>query len=330
MNSVKIFTPAEEEIVSEIKELLSGSGDSEDLRIIDDALISLNKLAEAIALYPSLLNQQNLGKHSRTLNSLVENLCSHDGLDLLLNTPTKAILGRGFLVAKMNFFILVSYICSDNLSLCYDSDNIRKTVTMNVFSLMAEEVFISIISDDTLEIQQRRKAAAFLARIWEYSIYIGVDQIEPLLTDIWISRQSFTPVFGTMQGIAEITLFCSDRNPRWLEFLSDPEFNDDTLEALKEYLIGLSYEEMNKIEEYMRSESISSLKHSDIEKALDAEKLYPMIDYHDPREMYHFYARRKDNAVFRKKSGIDGPKRTIEEHLVCYLLKNNYIKINGE
>jgi hypothetical protein len=329
MKTIQVFSESEELIISSTKKMLGSYGGMEDTRVIEDTLESLQMLARSISNYPSLLDQQILGKHSRTLDTLVDNLCSHSGLNLLLNTPTKAILGRGFTIAKMNFFILISYICADYLHLCSGKDNIRKVISLNVFSIMAEEVFISIISDDTIEITLREKAGLLLARIWEYRIYRGIEELEPILTDLWISRHSFKPAFGTMQGITEITTFCADRNVMWLNFLEDNDFNEDTLDALREYLMGLSYEEMTKIEDYMQLESISSFNIADVEKVIENTKSYPMIDYHDPREMYHFYARRKNNAIFRKKSCMRGPKRTIEEYIICYMLKHGMIKTNG-
>ncbi len=330
MKSIQLFSDSEEQIISETKKMLWNSGDMEDTKVIEDTLASLRMLAESISHYPSLLNQQILGKHSRTLETLVDNLCAHPGLNLLLNTPTKAVLGRGFTIAKMNFFILISYICTDYIHLCYEKDAIKKVISLNVFSIMAEEVFITIISDDTLEVNLRTKAGFFLARIWEYRVYKGIEELEPILTNLWISRQSFTPTFGTMQGITEITSFCADHNPLWLNFLGDSEFTEDALDALKEYLMGLSYEEIMKIEDYMESQSISSFNNSDLEKVLEKSKSYPMIDYHDPREMYHFYARRKNNATFRKKSCLRGPQKTIEEYIICYMLKHDLIKSNGD
>jgi len=329
MKTIQVFSGTEELIIAETKKMLSNSGDIDDIKLIEDTLLSLEMLAESISHYPSLLNQQVLGKHSRTLETLVDNLCSHAGLNLLLNTPTKAVLGRGFTIAKMNFFILISYVCSDYLHLCSGKDNIRKVISLNVFSIMAEEVFISIISDVTLDIDVRTKAGLLLVKIWEFRIYKGIEELEPILTDLWISRQSFTPSFGTMQGITEITSFCAGRNSLLINFLSDSEFNDDTLDALKEYLMGLSYEEINKIEDYMESESISSFNMTEIDRVKKKEKSYPMNDYHDPREMYHFYVRRKNNANFREKSCMRGPKSTIEKYIICYMLKHGIIAANG-
>lgn len=327
MKTIQLFSEPEKMIISETKKMLWNSGDMEDRRVVEDTLVSLNLLAESISNYPSLLNQQVLGRHSRTLETLVDNLCSHSGLNLLLNTPTKAVLGRGFTIAKMNFFILISYICADYLHLCSGKENIKRVIALNVFSIMAEEVFISIISDDTLDDSLRTKAGFLLAKIWEYRVYKGIEELEPVLTDLWISRQSFKPSFGTMQGVSEITSFCADRNPMWITFLGDNEFNEDTLDALKEYLMGLSYEEITKIEDYMEDQSIPSFNMADLDRVLENKKSYPMNDYHDPREMYHFYARRKNNAIFRKKSCMRGPARTIEEYIICYMLKHELIMV---
>ncbi len=329
MKKAQIYSESEERIISEARNMISNSGDMEDKKAFEETLSSIQMLADSISCYPSLLSHQVLGRHSRTLDTLVENLCSNPTINLFLNTPTKAVLGRGLTIAKMNFFILISYICTDYLHRCPIGDEIRKTISLNVFSIMTEEVYISIISDESNDRDLRIKAGYLLAKIWEHRIYKGIDELEPVLTELWISRQSFTPQFGTMQGIAEITLFCTNHQPLWLDFLGDAEFNEDNLDALKEYLMGLSYEEIIKIEEYMESKSISSFNMEDLEKVLKNRKSYTMRDYHDPREMYHFYVRRKNNAIFRSKISIRGPKKSIEEYLICYMLNNDLIKNNG-
>jgi len=326
MKSIHVFNEYEEAIIAGLEKILMNTGKNGEIGLVENILSSLHLMAESISRYPSLLDQQILGKHSRSLKTLVENLCLYPGLNLLLNTPTKAVLGRAFTIAKMNFFILIYYLCTDNEKVCSVKDELTKIISLNAFSITAEEVFVSIISDDSVDINIRIKAGFFLARIWEYRIYKGMEELEPVLTDLWISRFSFTPTFGTMEGITEVTSFCSKRNPLWLDFFNDSEFTGDMLEALKEYLMGLSYEEIIKIEKYMEINSISSLKTEAIDSILMFPRSYSMTDSIDPREMYHFYVKRKNNAVFRKKSSIKGPQRTIEEYIICYMLKHEMIK----
>ncbi|MBR1614820.1 MAG: hypothetical protein IJ673_04990, partial [Treponema sp.] len=63
----------------------------------------LQKLAAAIANFPSLLERADLTVGSRTPQSLIESLIksTREG-DTTLQLPSKATLGKGFLVAKLH------------------------------------------------------------------------------------------------------------------------------------------------------------------------------------------------------------------------------------
>ncbi len=329
MNSIDIFNPEEEKIIELITSLLKDPSRGDDYRQMTNTISAIVKIAEAISLYPSLLDQQYPGKHSRSIETLVDNICEHKGLDLLLNTPSKALLGRQFAIAKMNFFLYLSYICSDLEHIfCTDTD-IRRVVYNYIFSIMTEDVFISIISDRSISSETRRDAANHLAHIWEIRRYKGVEELSPMLIDLWRSRLVFKPSYGTMTGISEITKFCTSSNPMMIDFLAWSEFSDDVLEALREYLMGLSYREIMKVQEYMQSTTMTSITRHDIRTILGEKRSYPLRDPDDPREMYHFFARRNDNAQYRSRSGISGPKKTIEEYMVCYLIENGMIEQNG-
>lgn len=330
MKAIQVFTESEENITHQIKGVLRKTGALEDFQKVEDTHSSLIILADSISRYPSIFQDQHLGLHLRTVETLVQNLCAHPDLNLVLNTPTKAILGRGFSIAKINFLLLMSYLCNDNEGLCSKLDEIMDIVRHNVFSIMTEDVFISIIADSSIDINIRKEAGFFLAKIWEQRVYRGVDEISPVLNNLWKTRIHFTPAYGTMAGISEITTFCSRSNPEWIKFIEDEDFTDDTLEALREYLMGLSHEEMLSIHGYMERNSIQSFSHDRIIDMLGREKSYTMMNYDDPREMYHFYARRRENAIFRRKSMIEGPAKTIEEYLICYMIKRGMIAHNGE
>jgi len=325
MNSVDIFNSEEEKIIQIITSLLRDPSRSDDLNQMEKTVTAIIKIAEAISLYPSLLGYQHLGRQYRSIETLVDNICEHRGLDLLLNTPAKALLGRQFAISKMNFFLYLSYLCSDLESIfCADAD-IKRIVYNYVFSIMTEDVFISIITDRSMSDQVRREAALHLAHIWETRVYKGVQQLAPMLTDLWNSRLVFKPSFGTMTGITEITRFSTSSNPMMIDFIAWSEFNEDVLQALREYLMGLSYREIIKVQDYMHEHSMTSITRADIHTILGEKRSYPLRDPDDPREMYHFFARRNDNAQYRSRSGIDGPKKTIEEYMVYYLLENEMI-----
>ncbi len=330
MTSIQVFTNSEKYLLDQITEMLKKIDALEDFTRIDETRLSLLILAESISRYPSIFQDQHLGPHLRTIDTLVQNLCSHRDLNLVLNTPTKAVLGRGFTIAKINFLLLIIYICKNNEDLCSKSEEINDIITHNVFSVMTEDVFISIVADGSLEPMIRREAGYFLAGIWENRIYKGVEEISPVLNNLWKARINFTPAYGTLAGISEIAIFCGRSNPEWDNFISDEKFSDNTLESLREYLMGLTHEEMLSIQNYMDSNSITSFSHEKINEMLGRDKSYRMLNYQDPREMYHFYSRRRENAIFRKKSCIAGPNRTIEEYLICYMIRTGKIRHIGE
>lgn len=320
---IEAFSESEKLVVDRIRNKIKKMGYDEDHGSVESTCYSLTTMADLISTYPSILDSQSLGDNSRSVETLVRTLCSSRNLDLLLHTPTKAVLGRSFTIAKINFFLLLSYLCRDTSELCEHKPEINKIISLNIFAVMAEDVFISIVSDINIPITVRESAGLLLTRIWENRIFLGANDFAPILTELWERRKNFFPSYGTMAGVTEITTFCRRNNSLWLNFFEDDEFNDDRLESLKEYLMGLSFEEIRSIELYMQDHGIQVLDQTGISKILDSAGEYFMKDYNDPREIYHFYTRRKENSDFREKSQIPGPKKTIEEYIMCYLLKKS-------
>ncbi len=319
---IEAFSEPERKVVDTVRNKIKEMGYGDDHAGIESTCYSLVTMADLISTYPSILDKQSLGNSSRTVETLVKTLCSNRNLDLLLDTPTKAVLGRSFTIAKINFFLLLSYLCRDIDELCNEKKDITEMVSLNIFSIMAEDVFISIVTDMDVPITTRESAGLLLTRIWENRIFIGINEFAPILTELWEKRKTFFPSYGTMAGISEITTFCQKNSSLWIDFLQDDEFNDDRLESLKEYLMGLSYEEILKIQSHMNDKNMHVIDQTGIAKILDSAGYYFMEDYNDPREMYHFYTKRKENSNFREKSEIPGPKKTIEEYIMSYLLKN--------
>ncbi|HPP94952.1 MAG TPA: hypothetical protein PKX79_06200 [Spirochaetota bacterium] len=326
MKSIQIFTEEESHITSIIKSRLQSQKNIFEYNLVDKTEKSLVKLADSISGYPSIFGEQQIGNHYRTLETLVENLCSKEDIHLLMSTPTKAILGRSFTMAKLNFFLLMSYLCKERYEICEMELNLKKIIRQNVFSILSEDVFISIISDFSLSNEIRRQAAFMLATIWENRIYHGVEKITPLLSELWEARLDFIPAYGTMVGVSEISTFIMRLNPDFIEFINDDDFSDDANKSLMEYLMELSFEELIEIQQYMTQNSQSLFKSSDIEKILKGKREYEVKNFDDPREMYNFYIRRQEKTIIRKKLNLPGPKRTIEEYIISFMLKKKIIR----
>jgi hypothetical protein len=76
----------------------------------------------------------------------------------------------------------------------------------------------------------------------------------------------------------------------------------------------------------MAQNSQSLFKSSDIEKILKGKREYEVKNFDDPREMYNFYIRRQEKTIIRKKLNLPGPKRTIEEYIISFMLKKKIIR----
>ncbi len=59
---------------------------------------ALETLAHSISQYPSIMGTQKLRKKFRSVDSLVHSLCNSNANDRVLQTPTRAVLGKGFLM----------------------------------------------------------------------------------------------------------------------------------------------------------------------------------------------------------------------------------------
>jgi hypothetical protein len=330
MKKIIPLNPAEEKIVSELKQLLGGEDAGDEYEALVNNESALYELAEAISKYPSILGIQHLGMTGRSVDTLVENLEIRDSADLVLHVPTKALLGKGFFFAKINFFYMLYYLM-DERSFALDSrGGMMEIISGIVFNLMAEEVFLSIISDREIPEHTRSNAGYLLANIWEYRIDHGVTEFAPVLNNIWKARRNLHPSFGTMLGITELFKISGNSSHIWVDFLQRDNLCSEEVDAMREFLLGLSYEEMKILGENMERTGKSCLNENEIDIVLGIKKTYPEYIYDDPRELFKSYRHRHKNAGFRLMAGREGPKKTLEEYIMCYLLSRPGEWIAGE
>ncbi|MBN2039289.1 MAG: hypothetical protein JW864_04570 [Spirochaetes bacterium] len=321
MKQIILFSEEEIEIINKLRETLKLQGRIDELEQIENNLTSLQQLASSISLYPSILEDQYLGSVKRSAETLVYSLCREEQLDLRFHMPTKALLGNAFLIAKINFFFMLFYVLMEipELKLLYGK--LKDIINKIVFTLMAEEVFLSIIEDKNLDKEIKIKAGYLLANIWEYRLDHGVKEFAPILITIWRARGALTPIFGTMLGFSELFKLTEYIEPSFFEFLQRDELSDEEVESIEEFIFGLCYEETVKIRDEMSRLNKYVISKKDVERIIGDNRIYPEYDISDPRELYRSFSDRKSNAKFRAKSSLSGPHKTIEEYLMCYLLQ---------
>lgn len=324
MKRIATLSKQELQIVLRIKNIVRQNGFISDSNLIEDHFIALNEMAEAISIYPSILGEQKIGSTYRSISTLVDSMVAKELIDIDFQIPTKAILGKSFSVAKINFFFLLLYLYQAHGNEKNDDqfeNSIKKLINNHIFSIMAEEVFMSIVTDGNLNRDLRSSAAFLLANIWEYRIDHGVKEYVPILIDIWTIRKELKPIFGTMLAVTEILKLAHKADPVLLEFLQKDELMEDEIESLREFLMGISTEDMDILNVEMARQGKSILNEKEVKLILNSNDIYPEFNYDDPRDMLKSFRIRNNNARLRQKMQLEGPKKTIEEYIISYLLE---------
>ena len=292
----------------------------EQARIIEENIVLLTRLAETISGYPSVFGSEKIGRSTRTLDTLVDRVLSLDLSDHTLYIPTKAVLGRSFVSAKINFLYMLRYLADSSIRLKRYASVLDKHITVCIFSLMSEEVFLSIVSDRDVSMELRRKAALLLIDIWEYRLGRDITDYAPILSSLWFARKKVCPVYGSLMGLTELHQMAREIDSVWFLFLKERESREDIFEALEEFLFNLTFEEIQDLREYMKTQNLHLLNRKKVESVLGKKHFYPDFDDADPRKMYTFFEQRKLNAQQRRLADGIGPRRTIEAYLLLYLL----------
>jgi len=117
---------------------------------------------------------------------LIDLLCRVPDWDLELHIPTKAVLGQAYLVAKINFFKALGYALDVSDGPAALSDAMHHELGQSIYSKLAEELFVSIVTDPTGKREVKKSAAKLLFQIWEDRLASEVDDFAPVLEAAWI------------------------------------------------------------------------------------------------------------------------------------------------
>ncbi len=292
---------------------------------IDD----LNRLARAIAYFPSLLERHRLAGGVRTPTSLIDSLIEHqDEGDAILQLPSKASLGKAFLIAKIHTFSSLSKaaknIGEDEKKV---TDLQNETIKM-MFSILAEDVYLNCLRDKSIELDLRRQMALSLLLLWEHRADEAIEQIAPVLQNIWTARRKLAPAFGTMMGTSELILISMQMDETWTNFIKNSLSEPQVSQAMEEFLFGISYEQINKLRDILRGQGIKAIGRDEVSKFLGVHvKTDAGLDY---RDFYSMYTLRRDNARARARLGVSGPQKTLEDYFIQFVMKFNKEKQNND
>lgn len=316
-----ILTDYQQELVNELKSHIKAD-DIEHLKVFEKRVHDLKKLAEAIANFPSLLERAELTVGSRTPQSLIESLLSskREG-DTTLQLPSKATLGKAFLVSKLHMFASLEKLARNtNLDEKFVRKLHEETVSM-MFLLLAEDVYLNLIRDKSLDMDSRRQLAMSLLLLWEHRADQNISDISPVLQAVWKARARLAPAFGTMMGTSELMTITFSLDDEWSKFITTKLNDEDVKMAMEEFLFGISYEQITRLKNILKEKGIAAIGRDEVSTYLGESVTTDVsMDY---RDFFQQYSIRRDNARVRNRLKIPGPHKTLEDHFICFVMEMN-------
>ena len=285
-------------------------------------LESLNN--NCINLYNFFIDSDSIYGKQHGTDSLINLLLKEESM-LSDSLPARAVAGRNWTIATFNLY---GYLC--RLTGRYENlFPLRKKLLhiweQALFMLLTEDVCQTIKNNFANELKTREAAAKKLVKIWERRDKIETEPFAISIISLWKNRRTIIPSFGSMLGTFELMQLSSILSIRWHNFLKNHGKKTEVLQALEEFLFGLSTNQIKKIRNYMTENKIYSVEDSDIKTILSPEIPLCSTFEEDPGQIYQFYQNREGYARARGLKGEGGPKKTIEEFLMIYLLSEKNI-----
>jgi hypothetical protein len=322
----KCFPPAEAEQLRRLLEVLPELDErsAEDVsECFRQAARSLPPVAEAIQACPSVLGEQRLGGRERTADSLVEALCHGGGMHVEFVMPTAAILGRSFVLAKINFLKALGYVLDAAGPRAKSSaSGVRDLVREAVFSKLAEELLIGAVSNPHNALELKQAAAHKLVGMWNDRLAMPIGEFPPVLLSAWRARGKVRAIYGTMIGVNEVfSLIQAECESRFVNYFARDSVTGDERDAFREFIFGLSYEELEQLRAYMETHRMSVITPEKVREVLTGSHPSGIFGQPSPEEIYSSYCRRRIRAEYRAIAGNPGPRKTAEGYIMESLLR---------
>lgn len=326
---VECFTERQKKIINDFLPIVTKCY-KDRAEIFLNRIADLESIANSISRFPSLLEKHELAGGIRTPMTLIDSLIKHqeDG-DKTLQMPSKAILGKGLLVAKAHTFSTFSkYAKHVEQEMKFFYEEFDKETILSMFSLLVEDVYMNLITDAAQPMEFRREWAYSLLLLWEHWNDQTIETVAPVLRSVWTARRKLAPAFGTMMGTSELLLISMQMDDQWISFIKQKMGSEGVSQAMEEFLFGISYEQIKSLRRTLRESGIPAIGRDEVSKFLGEHvKADAGLDY---RDFYSMYTIRRDNARSRARMKVEGPKKTLEDYFVQFVTEQNKEKQNND
>ena len=322
--AVSVLDHHESELVEQAMAAVASKSPS-DAQILQGLINELRATSELLDRQRPLRRPTALGGEARDEQTLIDHLCTIDGLSGDLALPLKATLSRTYLLTKINFlrgFVKATAALTDIPTASRMTTELRDEVAHAIYTLLAEELFLALLRKPDIARRTKSRAADQLITIWDDAA-LEIDDFAPLLESAWHARNRINTAYGTLLGATEtFRLVTEDCSPEVLEFFGREGMSADESAAFEEFLFNMTSEELSTLRRAMQQQHVSAAS-----PAWAAEILQRQIEElehrHeiDPMALYRSYQRRQLAADFRLMAGAPGPRRTAEGYLMVYLLE---------
>lgn len=329
VEKAEIFTIRQKDLINQILPVIT-STDPDRAAIFYNRITDLESMASSVARFPSLLERHELAGGTRTAQTLINSLIKHqDEGDKTLQLPSKAVLGKGLLVAKTH---TLSDFAKYAKHLGPDYDKIYKALELetvsSMFSLLVEDVYLNLISDTSQTMEFRREWALSLLLLWEHWNDQTIETVAPVLQSVWTARRKLAPAFGTMMGTSELLLISMQMDDQWISFIKQKMGDSGVSQAMEEFLFGISYEQITELRNTLKTKGIPAIGRDEVSKFLGQHvKADAGLDY---RDFYSLYTLRRDNARARSRMNLEGPHKTLEDYFIQFVTEQNKEKQNND
>lgn len=322
---VTVLDHQESELVTQALSAVAAQAPA-DAQILTGLVTELKATSELLDRQRPLRRPTALGGEARDEQTLIEHLCTIDGLSGDLSLPLKATLSRTYLLTKINFlrgFVKATTALRDVPESKRMAHELREELAQSIYTLLAEELFLALLRKPDVSRRTKQRAADQLITVWDDAA-LEIDDFAPLLESAWHARNRINSAYGTLLGATEtFRLVCEDCSPDVLEFFGRDGMSADESAAFEEFLFNMTSEELATLRRAMQQQHLSAASPAwaaDVLGRQIEELEHGPAHEIDPMALYRSYQRRQLAADFRMMSGAPGPRRTAEGYLMVYLL----------